>query len=295
MQYQILKFFQSIQNPFLSVIANCLSFLGEALILIVVAIVFYYGIDKKKAFSFISSMFFALIGTNGLKAIFRRPRPFVVHNDLLADRVETADGYSFPSGHTTTATSFYISFAKAIGSKALFIGAFILSLFVGLSRNYLLVHWPIDVVVGYILGTATALLLTPYILKHYDDIKWYKRFCLLVGAISLVFSIVLTPLMTFNIVDTLAFSPLVDITTIAGGAYLGAYLERKYISFKECKNFKATLINTLICIVFLLLLYAISNLIGDKYFRHLFRLSTISFTVFYLYPLFATKVGLLKK
>ena len=93
MQYQILKFFQSIQNPFLSVIANCLSFLGEALILIVVAIVFYYGIDKKKAFSFISSMIFALIGTNGLKAIFRRPRPFVVHNEYFIFAVNQKIGY----------------------------------------------------------------------------------------------------------------------------------------------------------------------------------------------------------
>ena len=52
MQYQILKFYQSIQNPVLSFFANLLSFFGEEVALIVVAIIFLYGIDNKKTFAF---------------------------------------------------------------------------------------------------------------------------------------------------------------------------------------------------------------------------------------------------
>ena len=61
MQYQILKFYQSIQNPVLSFFANLLSFFGEEVALIVVAIIFLYGIDKKKTFAFVNSMVLALI------------------------------------------------------------------------------------------------------------------------------------------------------------------------------------------------------------------------------------------
>ena len=236
MQYQILKFYQSIQNPVLSFIANLLSFAGEQTLLIVVAIIFLFGVSKKKAFSFITSMMFALMTTNGLKAVLRNPRPFVVHKDLIADRVETADGYSFPSGHTTTATSFYISVAKTVGSRMLMIFAFILALFIGLSRNYLLVHWPIDVLVGYIIGTVFALCLTGYVMKRFDDKNWVSRFCLITGILSGIFSLVMTPLMTFGIVDTLAFSSLTDMTILSAGIYLGFFLEEKYIDFKECDS-----------------------------------------------------------
>ena len=295
MQYQILKFFQSIQNPVLSFVANLLSFFGEETILIVIAIIFLYGIDKKKAFAFITSMVYAIIGTNILKAIFRKPRPFIVHKDLIPDRVETAGGYSFPSGHTTTATSFYISFAKTIGSKKLLIIAFLLSLLVGISRNYLLVHWPVDVLVGYILGSSVALLFTPYLLKKYDDDKWFNRFCLITGIPSLLFSIAITPLMTLSLIDTLAFSSLVDMTEIASGIYLGLYLERKYINFKECKDIKKTILNTIICLLAIGVIFLIASFFADKYIRHIIRYPLIGFVVCYLYPLFATKVGLLKK
>ena len=47
MQYQILKFYQSIQNPVLSFIANLLSFAGEQTLLVVVAIIFLFGVSKK--------------------------------------------------------------------------------------------------------------------------------------------------------------------------------------------------------------------------------------------------------
>ena len=294
MQYQILKFYQSIQNPVLSFIANLLSFAGEQTILVVVAIIFLFGVSKKKAFSFITSMMFALMTTNGLKAVFRSPRPFVVHKDLIADRVETAGGYSFPSGHTTTATSFYISVAKTVGSRILMIFAFILSLFIGLSRNYLLVHWPIDVLVGYIIGTVFALCLTGYVMKRFDDKNWVSRFCLITGILSGIFSLVMTPLMTFGAVDTLAFSSLTDMTILSAGIYLGFFLEEKYIDFKECDSVKMTALNTLLCVIVILIIFAVSSLIPEKYFRHLFRLSLIGFAVSYLYPLFAVKTGLLK-
>ena len=295
MQYQILKFYQSIQNPVLSFFANLLSFFGEEVALIVVAIIFLYGIDKKKTFAFVNSMVLALIGTNGLKAIFRSPRPFVKHADLIADRVETAGGYSFPSGHTTTASSFYISFAKVIGKKSLLIVAFILAGFVGLSRNYLLVHWPIDLLVGYIIGTLFAFIITPFSLKLYDDKQKFGLFCIITSIITGLFSLIIAPLMTFNIVDTLAFSSLADMCEIATGLYFGFFLEEKFIDFKECKNLKGTIINLLGCGALIGVIYFIASFIPDKYIRHLFRNTLLGFSASYLYPLLASKLGILKK
>lgn len=57
---------------------------------------------------------------------------------------------------------------------------------------------------------------------------------------------------------------------------------------------KMTAVNTLLCVIVVLIIFAVSSLIPEKYFRHLFRLSLIGFAVSYLYPLFAVKTGLLK-
>jgi membrane-associated phospholipid phosphatase len=70
------------------------------------------------------------------------------------------DGFSFPSGHTTTATMGYILIAWLLAQLwparriPLFVGAAVVAAAVGLSRVYLGVHWPSDVLAGWALGLA---------------------------------------------------------------------------------------------------------------------------------------------
>jgi undecaprenyl-diphosphatase len=77
-------------------------------------------------------------------------------------------GYSYPSGHALAAASLYLTMAIVAGrylrgraSKVLLIaGAFALITMIAVSRVYLGVHYPSDVVSGISLGTAWALLLS---------------------------------------------------------------------------------------------------------------------------------------
>jgi len=76
-------------------------------------------------------------------------------------------GYSYPSGHALAAAALYLTMAiiaarylRGRASKALLIaGAFVLITMIGVSRMYLGVHYPSDVVSGTALGTAWALIL----------------------------------------------------------------------------------------------------------------------------------------
>lgn len=95
-----------------------------------------------------------------LKTAFNRPRP-----DLVAHIVEVSSA-SFPSGHAMMSAVVYLTLGALLARvepeprlKVFLLGvAVFLAVVVGLSRVYLGVHYPTDVVAGWTLGAGWALL-----------------------------------------------------------------------------------------------------------------------------------------
>ncbi len=96
-----------------------------------------------------------------LKLVFHRARPEAFFG--LAD----PSTYSFPSGHATTACCFYGALAAIAGARfgapaarlAVWAGAATLAAAIGLSRIYLGVHYPSDVLGGYVAAVMWLYLL----------------------------------------------------------------------------------------------------------------------------------------
>ena len=94
-----------------------------------------------------------------LKAFFDRPRP-----DVFEWRVPHAGQASFPSGHSMTAMVAYSTLAflvarletSAFLRRVTFFVAFVVIALIGMSRMYLGVHWPSDVIGGFVMGLAWA-------------------------------------------------------------------------------------------------------------------------------------------
>ena len=89
----------------------------------------------------------------GAKFLFNRARPFISDTEI-APLIRTPSSSSFPSGHSATAAAGAITLSAIYPA---FAPALVLSGFlVALSRIYLGVHYPFDVLAGVLIGTATA-------------------------------------------------------------------------------------------------------------------------------------------
>lgn len=88
-----------------------------------------------------------------IKLVVGRARP-----DLL-DPALVETGFSFPSGHTANATVAYGVLAWLIGRATAWTLAGIVTFGVGLSRVWLGVHHPTDVLAGWLFGATVLLLL----------------------------------------------------------------------------------------------------------------------------------------
>lgn len=90
-----------------------------------------------------------------MKRFFSRTRP-----DLpvgISSLVQAPDRFSFPSGHATAAMAIFLPVALAL-PLALGLPVFVLGISVGLTRCYLGVHYPGDVLAGWSLAVLSVLL-----------------------------------------------------------------------------------------------------------------------------------------
>lgn len=155
MELSILHFIQRFATPLLDNVFLAITVLGEPVAILVPILVIYYCYNKKMglflAFSSLTSQ-----GVNaGVKALVGRGRP-IGQPGIRSLRTQTAGGSSMPSGHTQGAVTLLYSIYKFVKQKSMLAVAVVIGAAVALSRLYLGLHWPTDVVAGFLLAMLVS-------------------------------------------------------------------------------------------------------------------------------------------
>lgn len=138
-----------------------ISAVGLTFIIVLVGPVLWWRKQRELAFDVVVLIIISDLVTEGLKLMFMRERPFEVLTDvhtLSWGWLASATSPSMPSGHA--ARAFAMATLIALGTRLRW-GALALALaaLIGLSRIYLGLHWPSDVLAGALLGTVLAFIM----------------------------------------------------------------------------------------------------------------------------------------
>lgn len=184
---ELLYWFESIRTPVLDVIMSTVTRLGEETIFMVIAMLVFWCVDKRRGYYLLSVGFVGTLINQWLKIVCRVPRPWVIDPNfqIVESAKEAATGYSFPSGHTQSAVGTLGGVARFASSAWLRVVCIVLALLTAISRMYLGVHTPADVGVSLIIAVVLIFVLYPL----FESTLWFPNRMYVIIGVMLVFSL----------------------------------------------------------------------------------------------------------
>ena len=154
---QLLVAIQGLHQPWLDPIVSFYTKLGDAGILwisLALGLLISKRTRKAGVLALIAMALGLLVTNFTIKPLVERPRPWL--DWPIAPLVVEDDPNSFPSGHTCAAFAAAMIWAKTLPGQRSRIWAVALAVLMGLSRLYVGVHYPSDVLVGAMVGSLCA-------------------------------------------------------------------------------------------------------------------------------------------
>lgn len=156
-EIQILDWIQTLHTPLLDEIMLLITHLGDmgSFWILLTIILLLIPETRKSGVIVATALCIDIVVCNGiLKNVFARTRPFDV-NTAVQLLIAAPRDFSFPSGHTgaSFAAVFALYFA---GEKRLWKATGVLAVLIAISRMYLYVHYPTDILGGIFVGIAAG-------------------------------------------------------------------------------------------------------------------------------------------
>lgn len=182
---EILRFFQSIRIPVLNEFMLFITEFGGEIAFLVTAIIVFWCVDKRQGYFIMTVGFFGTIASQFMKLWFRIPRPWITEPGIAMEAaIGDAGGYSFPSGHSQSSVGTFGSLALTTKNKVIRCVCIAIAILVPVSRMYVGVHTPLDVLIGSVISIVLIYTVHPAV---YSEKKWAMS--VLIG-IMLLFSLI---------------------------------------------------------------------------------------------------------
>ena len=238
---EVIIWVQSFRNPVLDALFTLFTLLGEEEFYLVFIPFLYWCVHKQVGLALAYLRFFSGYVNTSLKDIFAIPRPSAPRVAVL--RHETSP--AFPSGHAQGSTVTWGYLASRWPRRAFAVAAVVLILLISLSRVYLGVHYPQDLIGGWVLG---GLLLAVYIWAVPRLGPWLAE---MDWPVQVALAVVI-PLALF-LLHPVASTAMTMGAVIGTG--VGQVMERRWVRFSVEGSWRRRGVRFLVGLVLLLLAY----------------------------------------
>jgi membrane-associated phospholipid phosphatase len=232
-------------SPALDIPFKGLTLLGEEAFFLLALPFLYWCVEKSLGARITLLFLFSAWINASAKIIAGQPRPF--EYDPRIQKLAEAGGSGLPSGHTQGAVVFWGYLAAAYSRRWLWIIAAGLIVLIPFSRLYLGMHFPTDLIGGYLIGAG---LLIPFLYLENSIMHWVfnKPIAWQLGmAISLpTLLIVLSPGWEKNCITAAA---------ALMGMALGFVLERRFVGFDTTGTWPRRILRFIVGIVIIMVLW----------------------------------------
>ncbi|HET90850.1 MAG TPA: phosphatase PAP2 family protein [Chloroflexi bacterium] len=207
----LIRSIQMVHGPALDLVFKAITFMGDEEFFMLLLPLILWCVDFSLGVRLGCTFLLSAYGNVVLKDLFGHPRPFDLDPSVQLHEIS---GYGLPSGHSQSAAVVWGVIATEFRKAWVWGVAVLLMVLIGFSRIYLGVHFPTDVLAGWIVGAVVLLL---YVLLRPHVEEWLKRIGLL-GQLALAVGGPLVLLILFPTKD--AASPAASLMGVGIGSVL---------------------------------------------------------------------------
>jgi hypothetical protein len=273
-------YLNDIGTPLLDILFKVITNLGSEPVYILIASLIFWCYDRKKGIRAMYVIMFSAYVALFAKTLFGMPRPPGYLHKV------TENDFGFPSGHALVSSGFWGYMGFRIRNNKIIIAGAVAVFLVSLSRLYLGVHYPGDIIGGIVFGLTVAFVFYKSETAINGLFEKQDRTTKYIIALFLPAILVLIAFLQGDLVKE-----QIELGLLMASIGVGYLLEDENIRFQDTKNKKHLINRAFVGIIILGTIFVVSEILSTRYpvFTYM-KYILLGFSSVYVVPLVFTKL-----